>query len=161
MRFRFCLLVLGGLVLLSACGDEDGAAPSVARPQTATPESTGSSAPVAAAPRRVDIEMFDIGYRPAAIEVKRGETVSFVFKNIGKIAHDIFLGDAAAQAGHEKDMEAMSKGGGHTGMEGNLTVDPGQTGSIRETFTEPGKLEIGCHQPGHYAGGMKIAISVV
>lgn len=104
--------------------------------------------------------MVDIGFKPAAIEVKRGETVSFVFTNRGRIPHDAFLGDGKEQDEHEQEMRAMKDPNDHAGHEGGITVDPGQTGALRYSFTEPGTLEIGCHQPGHYAAGMKVSIKV-
>ena len=159
-----CKLTLGVVAVtgltLAACGgggtkNIDEAAPaagSVAAPaaDTAAPD----------VPRRVEIDMVDIGYQPKSIDVKRGETVSFVLTNRGQIAHDAFLGDQAEQEEHEKQMRAMKDPSDHAGHEGGITVDPGQTGALRRTFSEPGTMEIGCHQAGHYAAGMKVLIRV-
>jgi uncharacterized cupredoxin-like copper-binding protein len=41
-----------------------------------------------------------------------------------------------------------------------ITVQPGKTGRLTHTFDQPGTLEIGCHEPGHYAAGMKVKITV-
>ena len=43
----------------------------------------------------------------------------------------------------------------------DTSQEPGETGEISHTFAESERVEIGCHQPGHYALGMKIAVSVV
>ncbi len=109
--------------------------------------------------RTVEIAMTDIAFTPAAVTVARGETVTFRFTNNGKLKHDAFLGDAAAQAEHEKEMGA---GGGHGGHGGDdaITVDPGKTGTLTHTFEEAGTTEIGCHEPGHYAAGMKVVVTV-
>jgi uncharacterized cupredoxin-like copper-binding protein len=111
--------------------------------------------------RVVDVKMRDIAYEPAAVTVKAGETVRFVFFNEGKIPHDAFIGDEAAQAEHEKEMrEADSHGmdGDHGGH--GIIVDPGEIGSLTHTFKAGDTLVIGCHQVGHYAAGMKIALTV-
>ena len=39
-------------------------------------------------------------------------------------------------------------------------VQPGELGELSYTFSEPGSYEVGCHQPGHYAAGMKIDVTV-
>ena len=39
-------------------------------------------------------------------------------------------------------------------------VQPGESGDLSYTFTEPGSYQVGCHQPGHYAAGMKIDVTV-
>jgi uncharacterized cupredoxin-like copper-binding protein len=111
-------------------------------------------------PRTIDVEMRDIAYSPPAIDVHAGETVTFVFHNMGQIQHEAFLGDAAAQAHHEKKMENGGMGGMSDAGAGEIKVDPGKTGSLSHTFKPGEALLIGCHEPGHYAAGMKVAVSV-
>lgn len=119
-----------------------------------------------AAARTVPIEMVDVAFNPEALEVRQGETVRFVFTNTGGVAHDAFIGNAAAQDEHEREMRDAEDGdgahGGHADDdEGDaITVEPGGTGELTHTFDEPGELEIGCHQTGHYAAGMTIAVTV-
>jgi uncharacterized cupredoxin-like copper-binding protein len=127
--------------------------------------STGTTGATAAPTRTVDIDMVDIAYEPKTVSVQRGERIEFVFHNKGKIAHDAFIGDTAAQADHEKEMREAkedSMTGGHGMGDGAkaITVDAGQTGQLAYTFDRPGTIEIGCHQPGHYAAGMKVALTV-
>ena len=126
-------------------------------------ESTSTSAAPGGTAKTVDIDMVDIAYEPKTLSVQRGERIEFVFHNKGKITHDAFIGDTAAQADHEKEMSEGKEGSmaeGH-GMGGTaITVDPGKTGSLAYTFDKPGTLEIGCHQPNHYAAGMKVAVTV-
>ena len=110
--------------------------------------------------RRVDIVMKDVAFLPASIEVKLGETVTFVFTNSGRIVHDAFLGDKAAQDAHEQEMRNMKDPNDHHGHEGGITVGPGETGALRHFFDKPGTFEIGCHQLGHYGYGMKAIIEV-
>ena len=112
-----------------------------------------------AATRTVRIEMRDVAYSPESISVKRGETVRFVFTNRGKVIHDAFVGDEAAQADHEQEMRAGGDEHGHDGG-GSVTVAPGKTAELEQTFTKVGTTLIGCHEPGHYDAGMKITVTV-
>jgi uncharacterized cupredoxin-like copper-binding protein len=136
-----------GLVAV-ACGGSDKA--------TTSADGAGST-------RTVEVTMVDNRFEPATLIVGRGEKVKFVFRNNGSVVHDAFVGDAAAQAMHETDM--MGGGGGHDGhgaagdTEG-VIVEPGMTGTLTHTFGEAGAVEIGCHEPGHFAGGMKMAVAV-
>ena len=118
-----------------------------------------SSGGGAAADRTVDVTMSNVAFQPATLSVAKGETVTFRFTNNDKVRHDAFVGDAAAQAEHEREMR---DGGGHGGHGGDdaVTVEPGKTASLTHTFDEAGTVEIGCHEPGHYAGGMKIVVTV-
>jgi uncharacterized cupredoxin-like copper-binding protein len=136
------------LLLVAACGDDDA--------------STG--APGGDATRTIEIQMVDIAFEPETIDVEAGETVRFVFTNDGEVAHDAYIGDTAAQDDHEaemRDADGDEHGGGHGDDDPDaLTVEPGDTGELIHTFTDPGTIEIGCHQPGHYDAGMKIDVEV-
>ena len=78
---RVLVLVVALLALLAACGSGD---------DNATPAASGDE-------RVVEVEMRDIAFAPTAVDVRAGEKVRFVFKNTGQVAHDAFIGDAAAQ----------------------------------------------------------------
>ena len=111
--------------------------------------------------RTVEIDMVDLAFTPDAVKVALGETVRFVFANRGEVAHDAFVGDAKAQAAHEAEMREADDGhGGHGDDESAVTVDKGDTGEIVHKFDKAGTVEIGCHQPGHYAAGMKVTVAV-
>jgi uncharacterized cupredoxin-like copper-binding protein len=124
----------------------------------ATACSSGDGGTDAAPTRTVDVTMTDIAFSPTALTVAKGETVEFRFRNDGKLKHDAFIGTPAEQAEHEKEMN----GGGHGGHGGDdgITVEAGQTGTLKHTFDEAGTTEIGCHEPGHYGAGMKITVTV-
>jgi uncharacterized cupredoxin-like copper-binding protein len=128
------------LAVLAACGSSDG--------------STGA-APTDA--RTVELEMRDIAFSPTSVDVRVGEKVRFLFKNTGGVTHDAFLGDQAAQDAHEKDMRS---GHDHMTMANAVSVKPGKTASLTYTFAKAGQVVIGCHQPGHYTGGMKAIVNV-
>ena len=141
LRRALPVLAVLGLVLLSACGSGDDE-PTIAG---------------AGEDRTVEIEMRDIAFAPTAVDVRTGEKVRFVFTNTGQVAHDAFIGDAAAQDEHEKEMR-----GGHDHGHGSnaVTVAPGKRAQLVYTFDRPGQVVIGCHQPGHYTGGMKATVNV-
>lgn len=133
---------------LAACGDDN------------------TTAGTASAPRTVEIEMRDIAFSPDEVDVQAGETIRFVFQNKGAVTHNAFIGDEAAQDDHEMEMREMGgmgdSDGDHDAMddEGGITVMPGETGEITHTFSEGDDLLVGCHEEGHYAGGMRIMINM-
>ncbi|HET7718427.1 MAG TPA: plastocyanin/azurin family copper-binding protein, partial [Acidimicrobiales bacterium] len=109
------------------------------------------------ADRTVEVEMRDIAFSPTSIDVRAGETVRFNFKNTGQVTHDAFIGDTAAQEAHEKQM----RDGHDHGKEANaVSVKPGKSASLTHTFDKAGQLLIGCHEPGHYTGGMRITVNI-
>lgn len=138
------LAALASAALLAACGGGDG----------------GSAADTKN--RTVKIAMRDIAFSPSAVTVARGEKVTFVFTNEGKIAHDAFIGDQAAQDEHESETRGRGDKdhGEHSEGADAITVQPGKTGKITQTFDDAGATEIGCHRAGHYAAGMKVAITI-
>ena len=138
------LAVVGAAgLLLGACGD-DGQSASSSDEQV---------------DRTIEIDMVDIAFEPAQIEVAAGETVRFVFTNRGEIAHDAFLGDAGAQDNHA---EAMADEHGDHGDDGEgVTVEPGETAEIVHAFDADDEgLLIGCHQAGHYDAGMVTTVQL-
>lgn len=140
---RRALLAVAALAVLAGCGGsgDDGAPPAASGDE-----------------RVVEVEMRDIAFDPTTLDVRAGEKVRFVFKNTGAVTHDAFLGDAAAQEAHEREMR---EGHGDHGEGSNaVTVRPGKTGQLVYTFERPGQILLGCHQPGHYTGGMKAAINI-
>lgn len=113
--------------------------------------------------RTVEVTMADNRFEPTSLTAQRGEKIRFVFRNNGTVKHDAFVGDAASQATHETEMrQGDDMGGEHGGADksGAVTVDPGKTGSLTHQFDEAGATEIGCHEPGHFVGGMKITVNV-
>lgn len=124
----------------------------------ATPP-TGTAGASAGAPRTIEVKMTDaLRFEPSEITVTAGETVTFAAFNGGKIVHELYVGDQAAQAAHETEMTQM--GGMRTDEPAGIFVDPGQRKTLRFTFATAGTLLIGCHELGHYAGGMKGTVTV-
>ncbi len=142
MRRVMFLLAVPVLVVLAACGSSDE--PS----STAGPDDA----------RVIELEMRDVAFAPTQVDVRAGEKVRFVFRNTGQVTHDAFIGDQAAQDEHEKEMRGGH--GDHGKGSDAVTVKPGKTAELTHTFARPGQTLIGCHQPGHYTGGMKVTVNV-
>jgi uncharacterized cupredoxin-like copper-binding protein len=140
------------VLLLAACGSDDDN-----ESMSGEHDSAGDQT---AAERTIEVEMVDNAFEPRTVDVEEGETVEFVFENTGEVAHDALIGDAEAQAEHEEEMAEAEEMGHDAGDDDAITVEPGDTGELVYTFDEPGTLEIGCHEPGHYASGMKIDVNV-
>ena len=112
--------------------------------------------------RTVDIEMSDIAFSPSELSVREGETIRFVFRNAGATQHDAFFGNEREQREHEAAMRSSGKGESHHGdsADSGVTVQPGKTADHVVTFDSKGTQIIGCHEPGHYAEGMKVTVTV-
>lgn len=109
--------------------------------------------------REVPVTMTDdLRFEPDTITVAAGETVRFVVHNAGASDHEFLIGDEAAQAGFAAEM-TDGHGDAHVG-EAGIALGPGETGEVTYTFDDPGELLIGCHEPGHYDGGMVARITV-
>ncbi|HUR77061.1 MAG TPA: cupredoxin domain-containing protein [Acidimicrobiales bacterium] len=117
--------------------------------------------------RTIDLEMRDTAFSPSTVTVKRDERIRFVFTNNGKVQHDAFIGDEMEQERHEAEMrdepsrEESASGMHHGGSRDHgVSVAPGESDKIDITFTDQGEQIIGCHEPGHYAAGMKVVVKV-
>ena len=110
-----------------------------------------------AAAETITITMTDFAFSPGAVAVHRGETVRFVFRNEGSVAHEALIGDAAVQAEHDRQMQS-----GTDMAMGLPVVDvaPGHSAALTYTFSSAGQTFIGCHEPGHYARGMRAVVTV-
>lgn len=170
MRIRSIAAIPAALAVAFApvlSGHEASAAtrtgPSIPRAVVASPGHGPVEPPApSTGERRIDLEMKDIEFAPVSVDVKFGETITFVFTNTGELVHDAFIGDKAAQEQHEQEMQEMRESGGSHdhAHEGGVTVPPGQKGALRYHFDQLGTLEIGCHEPRHYEKGMKVVINV-
>jgi uncharacterized cupredoxin-like copper-binding protein len=164
MRPPAATLAVAATLLLAACGGSTSTGADHGGHATSTSGTPAAAQPadVATAARTVDIETTDaLKFEPPSVEVRRGETVAFKVTNAGHIDHEFEVGDAAFQDRHETEMKDM--GADMSGMNDEPTgfvVPPGQTKTIAFTFAASGSVLYGCHEPGHYAGGMKGTINV-
>ena len=114
-------------------------------------------------PRTIEISALDEpAFDPAEVSVEEGETVRFLVTNVGEIQHEFVLGPEHVQMAHEEAGEMAEKHGGME-VEGQLAaldLAPGETREVEVTFDEAGEVLYGCHEPGHYDGGMVATIRV-
>ena len=110
--------------------------------------------------RTVQVTMTDdMRYDPAELSASAGETVRFVVRNAGANVHEFLIGTAAEQAVFAEEM-ADGHGGGHAADAG-VSVERGATAEFTYSFTADDRdLLVGCHQPGHYEGGMVAQLEV-
>jgi uncharacterized cupredoxin-like copper-binding protein len=141
-RRRGLAVIAAGLTFAgcASSGNPEGTAESTEGSIPGSPATPGD------ATRRIVVEgSDDLRFDPNAIEVASGETVTFVVRNVGKTKHEFVLGDTEYQEAHEQEMEEH----GHSEETGNVVeVD------LTWRFDSPGEVLYGCHEPGHYAGGM-------
>ena len=156
-RFRLASLaaVAVAVLFLGACGSDSD---------------TGSAGGALSDGDRVEVEMTDLAFDPSEFEVAQGATVTFVFDNTDTIDHEALIGDETAQDEHEAEMvdsgddmggmDDMSHKSGAADPSESVLVAPGESAEITYTFNETGDVLLGCHQAGHYDGGMVATITV-
>ena len=107
--------------------------------------------------RVVEILMTDgagtMAYAPDRLEVKKGEQIKFVLKNVGAVDHEFLIDSFANNAKHKKEMET------HSHMDHSepnaARLKPNARAEILWRFTKAGTFEFACLIPGHYETGMK------
>ena len=118
----------------------------------------GEAAEESEADRTITVVMRDeLAYDPEQLEVSEGDVITFEVVNEGSARHEFVLGDSDFQEMHEGD---MADGGDGGMMENGVSVEPGESASLTWRFTESGEVLYGCHEPGHYEGGMVGTIAV-
>lgn len=102
--------------------------------------------------REIVISMNEMDYSPAVIEVKRGEQIRFVIRNIGTEAHEFLLATTAENLKHG---EAMKKNPDMEHDEPNgLRLAAKKSGEILWKFSKAGTFEYSCLIPTHRELGM-------
>ena len=153
MRHARLVLLASFALFTAACSTPGGVTPSSAA-AVATPTAT---TPTAAT--RIVVTLTDaLRIEPATMTVPVGVPVTFVVTNAGLIDHEFYLGDEAAQAEHDRE---MAMGGMAHDEPAGIGLDPGETKELTYTFGETGEAVAGCHVVGHYAAGMRAAITIV
>ena len=109
--------------------------------------------------RTIEVAMGDdMRFSPARVEVKRGETIHFVVKNNGKLAHEMVLGTSAEFKQHAAMMRKFPQMR-HSDPNA-VSVEAGTTGELIWQFSKAGTFGFACLVPGHFEAGMKGAIVV-
>ncbi|HEX6219582.1 MAG TPA: hypothetical protein VF115_00665 [Acidimicrobiia bacterium] len=110
----------------------------------------------------IEIDMFDFGYTPEAIDLQAEVPVILRFTNSGKLEHEAMVGDGHMQ----EEWAAAGQEGGHDPRDGHhgdlmaVTVLPGETQDLEVMIDEAGTWYMACHITGHYEQGQIATINV-
>ncbi len=104
--------------------------------QVANASASPAAAPAAAVENAIEIEAFDLGFKPAALTVPAVGTFDVTFRNTGAAFHDLTFADGT-----------------------KIGAEAGAIGTGKVTIPADGLTFI-CSVPGHEQGGMKGAVTV-
>ena len=106
----------------------------------------------------IEISMKEMMYEPSRIEVKRGEQIRFVLRNVGSEDHEFLLATTKENLKHAKVMKK------HPHMEhdepNGARVPPKKTAEILWKFTKAGTFEYSCLISDHREYGMTGHVTV-
>ena len=160
MKASTCLLLLAQALPPAVLAHGDAHAPSKAPAKRSSEQHPwGRQGDPKKASRTVRVTMSDaMRFDPSQLQLQRGQTVTFVVHNAGRLMHEFVIGTRSALDEHAALMKK------HPGMEHDepfmAHVAPGQTRRISWTFTEAGEFLAGCLLPGHWEAGMKAVLKV-
>lgn len=163
MKTRIAILGLSALLASAgafAHGNEDHAAkPRKFDASKVEDTAFGREGDPAKAVRTLQVDMADtMRFTPAALTVRRGETVKIVATNKGQVLHEMVIGTPAELRKHAEQMKKFP------GMEHDEAymahVQPGKSGEIVWQFTQAGEFEFACLIPGHFEAGMVGKVTV-
>lgn len=110
-----------------------------------------------------EVTVAEFAIEPTSFEVAAGQTVKFLIKNSGLIAHEFRASnehriEEHIAAGHE---DHGGEGGHHEDGDIYLLVQPGETEEMLLTFPEDMTMytKIVCLLPGHFEAGMNADLS--
>jgi uncharacterized cupredoxin-like copper-binding protein len=110
--------------------------------------------------RTIDIRMSDtMRFAPAALTIRRGETVRLLVANDGKLMHELVLGTEPALRKHAQQMRDNPNMAHHDEVNA-VHVPPGAKGELVWTFDRPGQFGYACLVPGHSEAGMVGTVTV-
>ena len=102
--------------------------------------------------REIVVLMSEMDYTPSKIDVKRGEQIRFVIRNVGSESHEFLL---ASTADNLKHAEQMKKNPDMEHDEPNgLKLAAKKSGEVLWKFTKAGTFEYSCLIPTHRELGM-------
>ena len=112
--------------------------------------------------RVVELTMEAMRFVPTKLNVKVGETITFVVTNPNNIPHELFIGDQADQMAHHAAHLAVPSAGQATvpHMGFGIYLEAHGTGMVTYHFTKAGEIMLGCHLPGHWEAGMVAIVTV-
>ncbi|MBY6142138.1 copper-binding protein [Leisingera daeponensis] len=97
-------------------------------------------------------------FEPSSFSFAKGETIKFVITNSGELEHEFVL-DTPERNVHHKEL--MAKMDMEHDDPNSVRLDPGASGEIVWTFSNPGTFEFACLIPGHYESGMHGPVAVL
>jgi len=95
--------------------------------------------------RTIRVDMSEMAYAPSRIEVKRGEQIRFVIRNIGKTDHEFLLATTAENLKHGEAMKEHPQMA-HDDPNG-VRLAPEKSAEIVWKFTKGGTFEYSCLIP--------------
>lgn len=102
--------------------------------------------------RTIEIALNEMDFTPANIEVKRGEQIRFVLRNVGTEDHEFLLATTEENLKHAELMKKFPKME-HDDPNG-ARVAPKKSAEILWKFTKAGTFEYSCLIPTHRDMGM-------
>ena len=57
--------------------------------------------------RVIEVKMYDNYYEPSSIQVKKGETVKIIVKNLGELVHEYNIGTKKMHIDHQPEMARL------------------------------------------------------
>jgi uncharacterized cupredoxin-like copper-binding protein len=102
--------------------------------------------------RTIEIALNEMDFAPANIEVKRGEQIRFVLRNVGTEDHEFLLATTEENLKHAELMKKFPKME-HDDPNG-VRVAPKKSAEIVWKFTKAGTFEYSCLIPTHRDMGM-------
>ncbi len=155
---RTMLLASALALVLSACAGSRGQVTDLTREPGDSDTHGLEAEPAIEGESTVEVVMTEFAFTPDTFTFEAGETVTFLFRNDGAVAHEALIGTAEEQEHHAAEMA-----GGETAHQGDLSavdLQAGETRTLEYTFTGAGELIIGCHYAGHWDAGMRATIEV-
>lgn len=118
---------------------------------------TRTPGPIALGPGPVTVvvEIEHSRFNVRSLPVASGTTVRFVVVNRDPINHELIVGPPQVHDRHRNGTEHR-----HKPVAGEVSVGALERGVTTYTFTQPGRVEMACHLPGHYDYGMHADIEV-
>ena len=102
--------------------------------------------------RTIEVEMSEMDFTPSRIEVKRGEQIRFLVRNVGTEDHEFLLATKEENLKHGEMMKNNPKME-HDDPNG-VRLAPKKSAEILWKFTKAGEFEYSCLIPDHRDYGM-------
>jgi uncharacterized cupredoxin-like copper-binding protein len=151
---RRCEAALIALFVLTGCAETK--APGK-EPAAASPEASAPAAAIDwADSERIEIVMTEFAYRPESIALRRGQSYTLAFRNVGSVRHD-YAAPAFFRSVAFADRDA---GRPLADADGSVEVAAGETVELALAPLQTGTFAVECTKPLHDLFGMTGSIEV-